>query len=373
MLSVARLGTDDDQPKLLTAIDRFSLSSLDEGQQLDKLRVLEVSISRHGIPATEEATRLIAELDPLYPAHSDELNCELCQVLLALRAPDAVAKTVKLLTEATYQEQQVGYALYLRTATVGWTPQLRQQYFSWFINKPAMGRHPDEVLKWFADAGRPYSNGASYDNFITHIHEDAVKTLSPAEKTSVAGLLDAFKPATPKAHKARPRKFVQEWKVEDLEPVLAEVGHGRNFERGKKIFEEAQCSACHRFGNDGGAIGPDLTAVSSRFARRDILESIILPSKVISEQYADTIVRLKNGDVVSGRVIQESDTEIVLRPNPLKPDLVTVKKADVSVRKLSKTSPMPEGLMNNFKQDEILDLIAYLESAGNAAHADFKP
>ena len=77
----------------------------------------------------------------------------------------------------------------------------------------------------------------------------------------------------------------------DLEPLLPQVAKGRNFARGKEAYEAAQCTACHKFGNDGGAIGPDLTAVSSRFNRSDILESIIEPSKVVSEQYQNTIVR----------------------------------------------------------------------------------
>ena len=370
LLSLARLGSNDDQAQLMAALDRNSLSSLGKAQQLDKLRVLEVSLSRHGNPSAEQTARLIAELDPLYPSQSRELNCELCQVLLALKAPDSVGKTMKLLGEAVTQEEQVGYALFLRNITFGWTPELRQQYFTWFIKKPAMGKHPEYLMQWFADAGRPYSDGASYNSYIGHMHEEAEKLLSPDEKTALTPVLAAYKPPAPRAAKAR--KFVQDWKMADLEPALGEVSHGRNFILGKKIFEEAQCTSCHRFGNDGGSIGPDLTAVSSRFARRDILESIILPSKVISEQYADTIVRLKNGDVLSGHVMQESDTAIALRTSPLKPDQVTVKKSDIVLRKLSKTSPMPEGLVNTFKKDEILDLIAYLESAGNSAHADFK-
>lgn len=159
----------------------------------------------------------------------------------------------------------------------------------------------------------------------------------------------------------------------DIAPDLDQVGHGRSFERGKAVFTEANCIACHKFGDTGGGVGPDLTAVASRYGRQQILESIILPSKVIAEQYLDTIVRLKSKEVITGHLMQETDDTLVIRTDPLKPDqTVTIKKSDVELRKLSKISPMPEGLVNTFQKKEILDLIAYLESAGKSTHPDFQ-
>jgi putative heme-binding domain-containing protein len=153
---------------------------------------------------------------------------------------------------------------------------------------------------------------------------------------------------------------------------LDKVGSGRSFERGQQVFHDAQCTACHRFGNEGGSVGPDLTAVSSRFHRRDILESILLPSKVISEQYQATIVKTKGGDIYEGRITEETDDHVVIQPNQLKPEKVTVKKSDIKSRYPSKVSPMPEGLVDTFRKEEILDLMAYLEAGGRKDHPDFK-
>ncbi len=97
LLAVARLGGKESQSDLLKSLGRISTASLSEDQQLEKLRVLEVSISRQGKPSPEEATAIAADLDPLYPAKSVFLNRELCQVLLAIDAPGAVAKTMALL------------------------------------------------------------------------------------------------------------------------------------------------------------------------------------------------------------------------------------------------------------------------------------
>jgi putative heme-binding domain-containing protein len=139
------------------------------------------------------------------------------------------------------------------------------------------------------------------------------------------------------------------------------------------MYEQgAQCIACHRFGTEGGSVGPELTAVSSRFSRHDVLESIILPSKVISEQYANMIVRYKAGGGVIGRIVEESGDRVIVQPSMLSPEKVTVNKADIVSREVSKASPMPEGLVNSMSREDILDLLAYIESGGRKDHPDFR-
>ena len=61
--------------------------------------------------------------------------------------------------------------------------------------------------------------------------------------------------------------------------------------RGAAIFEKAQCIKCHRFGERGDTVGPDLTNVSKRFQKKEILESILFPSQVISDQYGSQLDR----------------------------------------------------------------------------------
>jgi putative heme-binding domain-containing protein len=152
---------------------------------------------------------------------------------------------------------------------------------------------------------------------------------------------------------------------------LDSIGKGRSYADGKEAFAAAQCIACHRFGNEGGSVGPDLTAVSSRFTRKDIVESILEPSKVVSEQYANSNIFLKNGDDVSGRVVEENDHKLVLVTNPLNNTRTEVNKADIQKRELSKVSPMPEGLVSILTRDELLDLIAYIESGGKESSPMF--
>ena len=166
----------------------------------------------------------------------------------------------------------------------------------------------------------------------------------------------------------------KDWKTADLEGDLdTALASGRKFAQGKEVFESAQCMACHKFGNEGGALGPDLTAVASRFKHKDILESITEPSKVVSDQFKNTQLRMTDGDVQEGKIMEENDSTLVLQTNPLDPKTKkTVKKSEIKSRALSTISPMPEGLMNNFTKEEFLDLIAYMESAGKKDYPAFK-
>jgi putative heme-binding domain-containing protein len=374
LLALSRVGGKDVQPDLLKALSQFSISSLGEEQRLQKLRVVEVTMARQGVPVGNDAQTLVSELDPLYPAGSQPLNRELCQVLLALDAPGAVARTMKLLASAATQEEQILYVHHLRTIKRGWTPELRKAYFAWFIKDRKDAKHPEQELKWFEDAGRPYADGASFPRFIANFHADAIKTLNEQERKDLNDVIAAYTPPGDRDRRRPPppRQFVKAWKMDDVLPMLERVGKGRNYFRGRMAYEAAQCLACHKMGNEGtGAGGPDLTAISSRFTRKDILESIIEPSKVISEQYQNLAVVRKSGEPVVGRLLEETNDKLVLQPDLLKPDKVEVKKSDVQRRVPSKLSGMPEGLVNVLTQDELLDLMAYLEAGGRRDHPAF--
>ena len=117
---------------------------------------------------------------------------------------------------------------------------------------------------------------------------------------------------------------------------------------------------------------PDLTAVATRFKRQDILESSTEPSKVLSEQYMNITIETTAGQVHIGRIVEETPDKVALRTKPLEPETVTIKKSEIEFRSLSKISPMPAGLLNTLTKDEILDLLAYLESLGDSTHPNFR-
>ncbi len=390
LLALARYGETDMQEPLLNALGRFPASELNEQEKLDALRLIEVSLSRMGRPEGEVARDLAQALDELYPAKTWPLNRELSQLLIFLDGKDVVKKTLDLRDAAATQEEQLHYMVALRAVQSGWSLDERKRYFAWFQNRPKTEdggptypggssyfisrntKHPAKTVQWFKDVGREYGDGASLNNFLKNLRKAAVETLSDSEEIELANFItDAS--AVAKTKPKKEYKFVREWTMADLSGDLDRVGKGRNFENGREAFAVTQCLQCHRFGNEGGAIGPDVTAISSRFSRLDLLSSIIEPSKVVSEQYQNITVVKKDGDDVTGRLLEETDTKLVLVPNQLTGDKVEVKKSDVQSRAPSKLSPMPGALVDFLSKEDILDLLAYIESGGKKDHAAFKP
>ena len=136
-------------------------------------------------------------------------------------------------------------------------------------------------------------------------------------------------------------------------------------EAGRAVFEK-QCAGCHRFGAIGKDVGPDLTTLSSRFKRRDILESILWPSKIISDQYQSEMLELTDGTIVTGVLVRENATALLIRTgeNPDKPVVVT--KARIANRAASAVSLMPEGLLDALSHDEIANLLAFVSAPAPA-------
>lgn len=165
-------------------------------------------------------------------------------------------------------------------------------------------------------------------------------------------------PALPNAVADKPVE--SKYKYEDLLAYL-EKGEGRTGDvaRGRVVFEKAQCLKCHKFGNAGEGVGPDLTTLKARFKRADILESIVYPSKVISDQYRSTLVVTKKGQQLVGLAAREGDTVTLLVSTGEK---VTLKKDEIEAEYASLVSVMPEKLLDTLELREIADLFAFLES-----------
>ena len=156
---------------------------------------------------------------------------------------------------------------------------------------------------------------------------------------------------------------MREWTLDDLAGSLDEVGAKRDLKRGQAMFAAANCIKCHRFAGQGPTVGPDLSGVSRRFGRRDMLVSILFPSKVIDDKYRNVIVQTDRGQTLIGSLAGDDGETIHLVTDPAKPGkTVSIKKNEIESQQYSLTSPMPAGTLNTLTKDEILDLLAYLES-----------
>lgn len=300
---------------------------------LAELRILEVGIARGGSLDPGSTAALLDRYDRLYPSRSFAENRELYAVLRKLGAKELTARGVALLEAATDPMERIWHAWVLRDAEDGWTDDLQRRY-----------RAAGESL-------RQFSGGHSFGGFL-----DLVFGAAKRERVELAPLVgDAPK-----------------WTMQNLASELGRVAGGRDFASGKAAFKATLCATCHRVGSDGGTIGPDLTGVSGRFNRRDLLEAIVEPSKIISDQYATTDFTMKDGTKLVGRIVDQDFLSLVLNVDPLNPRRVTVNKSDVKAKSPSKESPMPARLIDVLTLDQVLDLMAYLESGGNPNSAHFK-
>ena len=151
------------------------------------------------------------------------------------------------------------------------------------------------------------------------------------------------------------------WKYEELLAYLEKDPRGMRGDvaNGRKVFEKASCLKCHKFGNEGEGLGPDLTTLKNRFKRADTLEAILHPSKVISDQYRGSTILTLKGDTITGLAAVQGDTVTVLQQDGTK---VVLKMSEIDKMVASTLSPMPERLLDDLTREEIADLFAYLES-----------
>jgi putative heme-binding domain-containing protein len=187
---------------------------------------------------------------------------------------------------------------------------------------------------------------------------------------------EAFAPASDPEIQSRP--FVRAWKLDELAADLKKADRGRNFEQGKTLFTAISCVQCHGMNNVGGKVGPDLADVKKKLAegkmkRLDVLREMVDPSAKIDKKYQTVVIVDANGKIHTGIVVERTKDAVKLLANPLdKKPPVTIKLADIDEEYPSKVSMMPLGLLNTMTLEEILDLLAYIESGGDAEHRAFK-
>ncbi len=387
LIALARQGDAAIQGELLASLAQFDLAKMDENITLALLRAYALCYTRMGRPEQAVIDTAIAQIDPLLPSDSDNLNAELVRVLVYLDAPSIIEKGLALLADAkptkipdwaellrrnpgyggTIQQvldnhppsQKINYALMLRNVRYGWSMPQREAYFT-FIN----------------DAAK-FPGGASYSGFLTNIRDEALANCSDAEKLALAPITGQSLEAIPDFAVRDLEGASKSWTRESAMAAVKKAGlTGRNFENGRNSFYATGCVVCHRFDGAGGAVGPDLSSVSNKFSMADLLEAIIEPNNVISDQYSSSLVTLEDGTEYEGIVVNNSGSEeegrMEIHTSDPKAEPIIVKTADVKSIEASRISQMPEGLADFMNENEFLDLLAYLMSRGNPDAPMFK-
>ena len=347
--------------KILSALESIEWLGLSPELQRNFVRTVEIAFNRFGLPEPTVAKRWVAKLDSGFPAKSFQLNWLLCETLVFLESPTVAEKGMALIESAPSQEAQIEYARSLRMLKTGWTKQTRTAYLEWLLK------------------ASNYRGGASFEKFIEFIRNDALLTLTDSEKESLKEVLER-KPvqkttienvgALFAGRKENGYTFDQISKLagQELEKngSLADGIKARDLENGRKMFGAAACFTCHRFDNQGGMNGPDLTSAGRRYSVRDLVEQIMVPSKEINEQFVPIDVITEDDERYRGVVVNLNGDTISINTDPTNPnEKVTLDRKKVVSIAPSKVSPMPLNLIDMMSKDEVLDLLAYVLNGGS--------
>jgi putative heme-binding domain-containing protein len=375
MLALAHQGTRGELPRLVDKLGQLELESMNEEEQLIWLRVLQVAFARHGEPSESQRETLLKRLDAIYPVGRYPLNAELVQLLVYLKSPTVVEKTLALMKKlgpepipewgylvsrnAGYggtigkmladmpPARAIHFAFVLRNVNSGWTLDQRKEYFQFFIDA---AKHP---------------GGNSYAKFLMQFRDDALATCTPAEQLvleTLAGRSLLSEPIETTPPKGPGRKWTVSQALTELEKKANDVQP--DYQAGRNLYHATSCAKCHRLNGEGGAIGPDLSTAAKKFSMTDMLDAIIEPSKVISDQYGSQQVLTSDGKVLIGRAIEIGDQWYVYTIDAdAKPTIL--KKDEVEQVTPSKVSQMPLGLIDSLNANELRELMTYLTAAGD--------
>jgi putative heme-binding domain-containing protein len=380
-VALARCGNKDDLAAIVAAAEAAAKSK-DLRQQQDRQRIFQVAFSRHGRPDDATAGRLGKDAAVRLPSGNDAYDRQLAQLAIFLGEPSAPARVLQAMKVAqagpaviadpeilarhpgyardataamavTPSSTRIGLAVYLCRATVGWTPNLRKEFFG-FLDELSLAQ-----------------GGNSLKGFVRNIRKEAVAMVPTAERAAFEASTPVVK-TTPIPVAQGPGRLwthaeaLKAWENGKAQGTL-------DFANGQKMFAAALCSQCHRMGGAGGAQGPDLTGLGVRTAAADMLTSIIQPSAVVSDQYANSEISRVDGGKTIGRILNEEGDKLQLAVSAFDPSIqVSVNRSDILAIDRSTVSPMPAGLVNSLNEQELADLVAFLISGGNAQDKVYK-
>lgn len=291
------------------------------------------------------ASEVVTTLSSDYPSKSrrnpTEENRLLSQILIGLQSPEATRTTFNLINQSTSPAQRLHFLFVLRDAQTGWDESLQEQYLTSL-------RQAEQAL-----------GGAGLPEFIRRIRQDFLKNTDPARREALASIINPSAETSTPSPQNRP--LVKKWTLKNLH-----VSSNGSVKNGAEVFRDSGCIQCHRFGSRGTLLGPDLTSVGRRFGTTDLLRSIIHPSEVIAEKYRSVQILMQDGRSFVGQPRQGGDYRspmLELATDPQRPSMTTrIAKNEIATQKDSEISWMPEGLLDTFTEEEIADLLAYLQS-----------
>jgi putative heme-binding domain-containing protein len=140
-----------------------------------------------------------------------------------------------------------------------------------------------------------------------------------------------------------------------------ETLYGGDARRARRYFmtnSTGQCARCHAIRGSGGAVGPELTAIGDKLSREDLLRALIEPSSRLAPGFGTVKLTLKDGQVVTGILTEESDTKLILKTAEAEP--LEVESSRIEKRENMPSSMPPMGSI--MSRREIRDMVEFLSN-----------
>jgi hypothetical protein len=344
LLALARVGEAGVQSQLFARLNDLPWEGLTARWQLLALRAYQLGFTRMGVGQADDRKTIIKKIVAA-SEESAELRMEVSRLLIFLKAPGIIPGLLNYVVDAKSPEERLFYLFHMRHIAEGWTLAHRRAYFAWLKKMTESGGVPQLQLSY------------------KHIVADALAKVPPGDREQIAAMFEPeTKPVSSESGALAKRKLVAEWTMADftnLEGGLAK----RDLANGRRVLKAAACLACHRFGEEGLFLGPDLTAIGARFDVRAMLESILEPSRVIDDKYRNVALTTRAGELIEGRLVAERAKSLLVAPNPYQPTVTReIQRSAIATRRDSAFSPMPVGLLDRFSWEEVLDLLAALQA-----------
>ncbi|MBB5351332.1 putative heme-binding domain-containing protein [Haloferula luteola] len=368
-IALARTDQNDSVQVATDALVTLDFSALDSHARINWLRAVGLIIARHGALPPAQREQVLGCANSSFPSGDREVDHELVRLLCAIQAPGIVSRTLDWADQIGAQPPPDWLELAKRNAQYGAdiegmiakfpsADRIQALYCLRAVPGPWSGPERERVFAWFQDL-LSMQGGRSYAGFIKDLRQQMLDSCTPEEQERYR---DAGKGnSNPFANLPPVQGPGHSWTVDEIVALANEGLDGRDAHAGENMFKASLCSACHRFDGEGGAAGPDLSAVGGRFSIRDLAEAIVDPNKLVSDQYAWETLVLHDGSRMNVRVIEETEESLTVATNAFEPSEQShVFTSDLHQREHSAISPMPPGLINRLNPEELKDLLAFL-------------
>lgn len=150
---------------------------------------------------------------------------------------------------------------------------------------------------------------------------------------------------------------------EDPARIAEDARQRGNVVRGAILFHQGNinCAKCHRSQAVAERRGPDLSREDPLLTDRLVVESILQPSRVISQGFETVKLVTQDGLTIDGLLVEDGPDQVVLRSNEDPDRLVTILRNEIEAIRPGTKSNMPEGLADQLKdRQQFLDLVHYV-------------